>query len=78
MTPSKQTLIFGVNWLGDSCMAMPAIQTWKNQHPDHKLTMLIKPPLQPLWQCHRAIDQIIALSPGHMGPHQNGASPAQE
>ncbi len=72
MTASRKTLIFGLNWLGDSCMAMPAIQTWKNQHPDHALTMLVKPPLIPLWQCHAAIDGVIALSPGNLGPLLTG------
>ena len=66
------TLICGVNWLGDSCMSMPAIQAWKNLHPNHTLTILVKPPLAPLWQCHAAIDNIAKLSPGNLGPLRTG------
>jgi len=73
MSPAQpHTLIVGVNWLGDSCMAMPAIQAWKQQHPDHILSLLVKPPLAPLWQCHDAIDQIITMQPGKLGPLRTG------
>lgn len=70
--PTGNTLICGVNWLGDSCMSMPAIQAWKARHPHHTLTLLIKPGLQSLWQCHPAIDQILTLAPGNRGPFQTG------
>ena len=69
---SSQTLICGVNWLGDSCMSMPAIQAWKQKHPQNQLTLLIKPPLIPLWQCHTAIDHIIPLLAGNLGPFKTG------
>ncbi len=65
-------LICGVNWLGDSCMAMPAIQAWKEKHPHRQITLLIKPPLAPLWQCHAAINHIITLAPGKIGPITTG------
>jgi heptosyltransferase II len=65
-------LICGVNWLGDSCMSMPAIQAWKALHPAAQLHLLVKPHLMPLWQCHAAIDEIIPLAPGNMGPLRTG------
>ncbi len=72
--PTSHTLICGVNWLGDSCMSMPAIQAWKEQHPHNTLTLLIKPHLVPLWQCHTAIDRIITLQPGNIGPFKTGCA----
>ena len=69
---SRNILICGVNWLGDSCMSMPAIQAWKEKHTTHSIHLLIKPPLVPLWQCHTAIDHIITLVPGNAGPFKTG------
>jgi len=68
----QHTLICGVNWLGDACMSMSAIQAWKSAHPERKLALLAKPALVPLWQCHRAIDQVLSLPPGNLGTFNAG------
>jgi heptosyltransferase II len=78
MREGRQVLICGVNWLGDSCMSMPAIQAWKEQNQDHQITLLTKAPLVPLWQCHAAIDRIITLAPGNIGPIKTGLALRQE
>lgn len=72
MKSANCTLICSVNWLGDCCMSMPAIQAWKSLNPNHKLSLLVKPPLIPLWQHHNAIDELIPLDPGHLGPIRTG------
>ncbi len=60
-------LISGVNWLGDSCMTMPAIQLFKKKNPTTSLSILVKPKLAPLWEMHDDIDHIITLSAGLNG-----------
>ena len=57
---SGQTLICGVNWLGDSVMCMPAVQTLKRRHPTSRLVMLVKSGMEPLWRMHCAVDDVIA------------------
>lgn len=61
---SANILISGVNWLGDSCMTMPAIQLFKKKNPTISLSILVKPKLAPLWEMHDDIDHIITLSNG--------------
>ncbi len=56
-------LICGVNWLGDACMSMPALQVFRSQQPDLKITMLTRPALKPLWELHPCIDSTIPLTP---------------
>jgi len=56
-------LIVGVNWLGDSVMSMPALQSYRQEHPHTRLVMLVKPKLSELWRLHPAIDEIWELPP---------------
>ncbi len=60
-------LIVGVNWLGDCCMTMPALQAFRQRHPQVQITMLSKPPIAPLWNTHPAVDQTVSLAPGITG-----------
>jgi heptosyltransferase-2 len=57
----------GVNWLGDAIMSMPAIQCFREAHPDDHLALLTKPHLQALWEMHAALDEIIPLAPNSRG-----------
>ena len=52
------TLICGVNWLGDSVMVMPALQAYRAAHPGDRITMLVKRPLTALWRMHAAVDDV--------------------
>jgi heptosyltransferase-2 len=54
-------LLVGLNWLGDSIMSMPAIQAYRQAHPEQRLLMLVKAKLAALWTLHAAIDEIIVL-----------------
>ncbi len=67
-------LVVGVNWLGDGCMTMPALQVFRQRHPQARLTMLVKPPLTALWQLHPAVDAILTLKPGNAGLWQTAAA----
>lgn len=53
----EEILLVGLNWLGDSIMAMPAIQAYRRAFPEKRLTMLVKPALAELWPMHPAIDE---------------------
>ncbi|MFT5122245.1 MAG: heptosyltransferase-2 [Kiritimatiellia bacterium] len=65
-------LIIGLNWLGDAIMSMPALQLFRDQHPDWRITMLVKPPLVSLWEMHEAVDVIEILEPGTRGVYTTG------
>lgn len=67
MNNASRILICGVNWLGDACMSMPALQMFRQRHPQAHITMLVKPPLISLWQLHPAVDAILRLEPGNAG-----------
>ncbi len=59
---SAKVLIVSLNWLGDCVMAMPALQSYHRQHPHHRLIMLTRAPLAPLWQMHSALTEIRVSS----------------
>lgn len=61
MTAHRNILISGVNWLGDCCMTMPALQLLKHTYPEARLTMLAKAKMIPLWEMQPAIAATIAL-----------------
>ncbi len=63
MSAQTHILICGVNWLGDACMTMPALQAFHAHEPDSRITMLTRPALEPLWAMHPAVDATIALVP---------------
>lgn len=64
---SGNILMCGVNWIGDSVMSMPAIQTFRRVNPSARLVLLVKPAVRPLWKLHAAPDRIITLDPGVSG-----------
>ncbi|MBN1670253.1 MAG: lipopolysaccharide heptosyltransferase II [Kiritimatiellae bacterium] len=64
---ARRTLICGVNWLGDSVMAMPAVQHYRKQHPATSIAMLVKPKLAPLWRMHPDVDTVLELRRGAAG-----------
>ncbi len=63
----KRLLVCGVNWIGDAIMSMPALQTWRERHPENRLELLVKPALLPLWSLHAAPDSLHRLPPGTVG-----------
>lgn len=67
MSTNENILICGVNWLGDACMTMPALQLFRKKHSEAKISILIKPALKPLWKMHPDIDNIICLDSSFKG-----------
>ena len=65
--PMKKVLIGGVNWIGDAIMSMPALQTYRERHPDFCIHLLVKPSLTALWSLHAAPNVLHALPPGRAG-----------
>ncbi len=53
-------LVRSPNWLGDACMAFPAVRALKMGRPDLRLTVLCPAKLADLWQNVREVDDIIA------------------
>ena len=67
MAESENILVVGVNWIGDSVMAMPALQAFRHRHPDARLTVLVKPAVADLWAMHAAPDAVWLLERGRTG-----------
>lgn len=66
----KKTLIVGVNWLGDSIMAMPALQAYRRRNPRDRMVMLVKGRLAELWTMHAALDAVRVFPEGRAGTVQ--------
>ncbi len=59
---AETVLIIGVNWLGDSIMAMPALQSFRRRRPGARVVMVVRPHLAPLWQMHPAVAEVRPCS----------------
>lgn len=62
-------LVRSPNWLGDACMALPAIRSLKAGRPDLHLTILTPAKLKDLWKAIPEIDDVIAI-PAKASPWQ--------
>lgn len=60
-------MVCGLNWVGDSLMAMPALQAWQAAHAGRELIAVVKPGLAALWRMHPAVREVIELRPGLRG-----------
>lgn len=60
LTPLK-LLVRSPNWLGDACMAAPAICSLKKGRPDLQLTILSPQKLAALWKRFPEVDHIIEI-----------------
>lgn len=65
--PVRRTLIVGLNWIGDTIMAMPAVEAWRRENPDAHLGILARRGLTPLWELHTAADKIIGYESTNSG-----------
>ncbi len=52
-------LVRSPNWLGDACMALPAVRALKKGRPDLKLTVLASAKLGELWKMIPEVDAVI-------------------
>lgn len=64
---SRNILLYGVNWLGDSVMAMPALRLFIDGRPGDRFTMFVNPALEPLWRMFPGLASVQALRSGLRG-----------
>lgn len=69
----SRTLVCGLNWIGDSIMAMPALHAFIAQGST-VVSVLVKPGLVPLWKMMSGIAKVKSLPPGSMGTLRTGVS----
>lgn len=60
---SLHLLVRSPNWLGDACMAAPAIRAIKSGRPDLYLTILSPEKLAPLWREMPEVDRVLEIPP---------------
>ena len=53
--------ILAPNWLGDAVMALPALQTLRDHHPDAHLAVAARPGVAPLFAMVPGVDAVIPL-----------------
>jgi len=54
-----QILVRSPNWLGDICMAIPAVRAIKAGRPDARVTVLSPEKFAPVWNLVRDVDAVI-------------------
>ncbi|MFA5146542.1 MAG: lipopolysaccharide heptosyltransferase II [Candidatus Omnitrophota bacterium] len=54
----KKILVFGPNWIGDTIMSGPLIDSVKRYFKDSRVVMVTRPHLSPLWRSNRAVDEV--------------------
>ncbi len=57
----ESILMVSTNWIGDAIMSMPAVQLFRQKHPDTRITILARPLIRALWAMHPAIDQLETM-----------------
>ncbi|MCZ6690115.1 MAG: lipopolysaccharide heptosyltransferase II [Planctomycetota bacterium] len=57
--PFRNILIRMPNWVGDVVMALPALRSLRDSHPDSRITILIKPRLYPIVEGEPYFDEWI-------------------
>ncbi len=77
MTRAAHILVCGVNWVGDTIMTLPALQAYRAAHPDHRITLLIKPGLRALWSLSDVPDHVVLLRAGLRGAWLSGREVAR-
>ena len=66
----ESVLIVAVNWIGDTIMALPAVQAFRAAHPHAHITVMAKPGILPLWEAHVVPDSRIEFLSGTHGTWQ--------
>ncbi|MCK5850264.1 MAG: lipopolysaccharide heptosyltransferase II [Kiritimatiellae bacterium] len=64
---SRNILICGLNWLGDTVMSMPALQLFKARFPSDHVTMVVVSGLAGFWEMCPSVDTVISRQPGSAG-----------
>jgi heptosyltransferase-2 len=69
---SARVLICGLNWIGDSLMAFPAVAALRQREPASALSVLVKPGLAALWRLHPAGLDVLSYEASHRGTFAQG------
>ena len=56
-------LIRATNWVGDAIMALPAIRTVRERHPQARISILARPYVAEIYQDQQVCDELIAYDP---------------
>lgn len=59
-----EILIRTPNWLGDACMALPAVRAFKRGRPDARVTVLTPAKLADFWRAVPEVDAVISKPHG--------------
>jgi lipopolysaccharide heptosyltransferase II len=59
-----RALVRSPNWLGDACMAVPAVRAIKRGRPDCHLTVLTPSRLAGLWRAVTDVDEVLEIPAG--------------
>jgi len=57
---SFSILVRGVNWIGDAVMTLPALRALRKAYRGATISLLVKPPVIPVFENNPDIDEIIA------------------
>jgi heptosyltransferase-2 len=57
----ESILIVSTNWIGDAVMSMPALQLFRQEHPEAEITVLARPLIGSLWAMHPAVDHFQTM-----------------
>lgn len=60
---SEKILIYGLNWLGDSIMSMPAVTAACRSRPDAHVTVLAKHDMAEIWALDPTVDAVEIRDP---------------
>lgn len=58
-----EVILRSPNWLGDACMAFPAVRALRGSRPDLRLTVFTPAKLAELWRSLGFIDEVICKEP---------------
>ncbi len=72
---SFSILVRGVNWIGDAVMTTPALRALRKAYAGATISLLVKPPVIPVFENNPDIDEIIAYDEKFNGFTGNSGSP---
>jgi lipopolysaccharide heptosyltransferase II len=56
-----EILVRSPNWLGDACMAVPAVRAMRRGRPDSRITVLAPAKLADVWRCVPEVADVIEI-----------------
>lgn len=59
----ERILIRSTNWLGDSVITMPAVDSLRRAFPESRITVLARDNLASLWEMNPDVDEVLPFTP---------------